>query len=620
MARLQKKRRNHIEQSKPAEADGPNVGPSSAPAVIMPTAYDAQSLHIATNHERHRSDHEIQKLSEECDQLDAARPEVNDQRSFTSKSARGQRSMPPVPQPTASAPRDGRARSDRPAPEDAGPSEPRFAAQPRKCGPACQKCGRPRKTSSPNAVKYETKNIPLLGGSYSSEGAAVPANGPQAVSEIPLTRQPEETTSKLVPDRAARSKRKRKYFSLPGTAKKSSFKGPLEFASAKGKEVEAVRYLESPTKIQPFTEFRERTRPASTPAPALRSTSLNDPVEMKSATVQGKLVSHVHFATDGGLGRFAPNIEPKKPQLPTRSIEPSKRENLQLGQAKRHANGPPVAAERLPRRLLREQFVDGANPPNSYEWPLVTTLINLPLQASHQDPIPVQSTQAKRGTKEATGTNTNVVHPTRKSPPKTSSQDRSRLHSNNSDHAPAINGDDISVITPGASDHAGNGAGSAGGRPRLARLRSEPLARVWEDQQDEYSPSDYGSVDDHTSKLPVTPPSDLARNETSVWLDDLKPFSSSIIASLLPGLPAQAGRKKKVDAADLPAPRAVGNMCELSEFGEEKEDEDWSSWGALPGSYGGAGMWLGDTAEPSPDPVELGAEHARVQSESAAVA
>jgi hypothetical protein len=169
-----------------------------------------------------------------------------------------------------------------------------------------------------------------------------------------------------------------------------------------------------------------------------------------------------------------------------------------------------------------------------------------------------------------------------------------------------------------------------------------------------YSPSDYGSeedddYDDHP--MPVTPPqSDFSLASYSI--DDkklnLRPVSTLTQASFSIGDDKRLSLKKISHAELVSAPSSaesspdlataksppsapstslppalpltltpgadsegmipvsrlsVVNLPEVISTGsgsvEEEMDPDWFSWGALPGSYGGAGMWSGD---PSPGP------------------
>ncbi len=667
MAKLQKRPSNRPQSNKSTKSKWRKSDPTAVPVVNEQSAHGTPSEHASPNNGKQRSGNEVIDLHQESEALRVSRPAVKKPYQFIPQPARAEQDFPPGDQLATSRPPSSRQAYEATEPVVAGPSEHRSASQPRKCGPACQKCGRPRRSRSPNDAVDEIRPARHAEWPLPQTGAESLSNIPQTAPEKPSASGSENVAPYVVPDQVVPTRR-RKYFSLPIASKKTTFKGPLELGTVKGKDVEPVQpsiYRESREYVRPYTETREKPRSTSTPPP--KKSSFAGPVDIISPRPLGKNAAHVRFATDDALGQFAPAFKSTESQILPTVPKPAPSEVSRLESAKPFTPHPRMSTEGLPKRppqdqipempknptsvlptlartqperLSKEQHPENprlplsvltasaapqrppkepisskSNPPNSYEWPLITTLINQPTPRSSRSPTPTHSVKSGRVSRKASRKNNSLNTPMRR----LSSRKSSRTQPDRSSYS---TGDDLTL--PVARINTANSA--SGGvvnihstataptedrhGPSLPPLQPGAAPRIAIYRPDEYSPSDYGSVDDNLNNVPITPPSDAAQNATSVWVDDLRPFSSSVIASLLPGLPSQSSLQKTDSAVELPGTSVVsdgGN--DLPELADEAEDEDWMSWGALPGSYGGAGMWTGSTSDMGLGPVELGAGH-----------
>lgn len=490
--------------------------------------------------------------------------------------------------------------------------------------------------------------------------------------------------------------KRRKYFSLP-TKSKPSFKGPTELASVKGKAVEP-RSNPGPGE--------EKQRPVSAPSPT--KSAFKGPADKGSSNPQPKATVHVRFATDEHLGRFAGMIRAQEASsariqaLRSLASGPAVKTGSHVTENPMYTRqnaSPQQGPQPHPQALVAAQPTPRANSAVLYEWPLATTLVNLP------DFNP--STRRPAGKSTPSRSSLSIS----KRPSRRTVRPYSNPHSNgplpthrtSSRHKPLLQQScKVSYIV----DHASNGSrdststqildmrqGFPGGelaatantkpdhrplseRPSLLRPQtyppdiatdSFPLNVHATDEEltgGAYSPSDYssGEGDDDDQPMPVTPPqSDFSLASYSIGDDkktNLRPASTvtqisfSIgddthlplrerselaLAPAPPSGPSSASGESQLAGAEsppsapstsqppahpltlTPSPDSEGmipvhsrlSMVDLPEVisngPEEEIDPDWFSWGALPGSYGGAGMYDASSAGwENGGPVELG--------------
>jgi hypothetical protein len=705
MAKLRKLPKSHPESPRSSKSDVRTTdwtGPAVLPVITEQSAFATQRLRNAPNQERRQADSPIRGVFQGRERVDASRADWTKANS-------------PNSQPVKMEPRTVTSTQRRPSPLRisqevlaeseivvAGPSQPQSEYRREKCGPSCQKCGRPRKpdTSIDKIIPAPHASWPLPGpGDETVPGPS--ENAIEKATPVPSNDQP--------------SKR-RKYFSLP-TKSKPSFKGPTELVSVKAKAVE-------PTNNTGPSE--ERPRPVSEPSPT--KSSFKGPVGVECPKPQPKPAAHVHFATDEHLGRFAGII--RAPETTTsgrlqalRSLTPGPASNARSQHHGNAVSKPPTSRpQRVPQShppsLTAAQPTVRANSAILYEWPLVTTLVNRPTSnpsirhptlasATSRSSLSISRRPSRRNSRPYNNQHIHAPTPIQR----TSSRHKtlvqqSRKVSYIMEHASDSSPDSMSIQILDMLQGFPGGELAATAktlpdterlseRPSLLRLQTYPPdaridtfklntdAPAEERKSGLYSPSEYGSEDeDDDDDQPVTPPqSDFSLASYSIGDDkktNLRPDSTLTQRSFLIGDDKKFPLKKASDFELAPAsappsgpsstsdesepvtaesppsapstslplsaqpltltltpspspvpdsegmipvdarlsvvdlPEAVSSAPgSVNEVDEEDIDPDWCSWGALPGSYGSAGMWSG---APSPGleygygggPAELG--------------
>ena len=663
----------------------------SSGSSVLPAA--SQTLRDGTNHEQRRSDNAVQDKSQKREQTNVSRPDWTKPILPTSPWVRTEQPVVTKAQRRPSPLRISQEVAPVPETVVAGPSQPEPAFRRGKCGPSCQKCGRPRKPRSPDESNDEITRTPA--GNWPLPG---PGNEPMPSTSEDAPEKGVEPEGPL-PEPAAvqssdRRSKRRKYFSLPSKPK-PSFKGPMDLASIKGKAVERPTYQEPGV---------EKVRPVSAPSP------------IESPKLQPSGAPHVHFATDDRLGRFAADIRAPvatssshvQVSMPSTTGPAPKiyNQDHEKRVSKPPTRKPHQAPQSHPQSLKAAQPTLRPNSPVFYEWPLITTLVNQPNSNSNQrHPIvtnaPARSTlsiskrPSRRNTRPYSDPHIHAPAPSRSTSHRRKSLlQQSRKVSYIVDH-PATNSHDsisIQILDMLQGYPGGELAATAKTipeRPSLLRLQIYPLdtairtvapsvgasdeeidgdvysqpkdASENDDDDDDdddddlsmpttpsespFSPASFSAGDDkaltlrppstttHTSfsvgddrifnvrtytnselGLPSEPStSDSERDTTAVSPPDPSPSREAaspqpLMLTPKPSPPAPVSRDSEGMipvlrlSIDLPevTPNGSENMDDDDDDDDDDIDPDWFSWGALPGSYGDAGMWSG-----SAGPAEL---------------
>ena len=536
MAKLRKRPKSRSELPKSTKSNvrkTDSAGPPVLPIIEEQRATNAQQVQQATNHQRRRSDDEVRKVVQ-------GRERTYDPRSVLTRANSPTAPLVKMEQPTLT------TAQRRPSPlrishristefeaADAGPSnsEPEYRRV--KCGPSCQKCGRPRKQSSPGASSDEISrasptNWPLPG----SGNGVLPSTAERATEKATM-REP-QSEPEVLPSNQQRSKR-RKYFSLPSKSK-PSFKGPTELAANKGNKIEP------PTNQEPG---KDKTRPVSEPSPT--KSTFRGPANVGAPKLQPNPAIHVHFASDDHLGRFAAEIKPAADttssphqQVPT-SLTPAPALKLP-------GQDDPQPTTQLPVDTSH-QVIQPSFRPNSavlYEWPLITTLVNQPNEnpgprrptltnAQSRSSLSISKRPSYRTSRPNHNPHIHAPVPGRASSRHKALLQQSRKVSDVVDQASDSSLDSVSISVLGMLQGFPGGELAATAktettppplseRPSLSRLQISPpdgeteriiLNKDASDEeiiQDPYSPSEYGSEednaddDDDDQPMPVTPP------------------------------------------------------------------------------------------------------------------
>ena len=715
MAKLRKRPKSRSELPKSTKSNvrkTDSAGPLALPVVEEQPALNARQVHQATNHQRDRSDGEVRNVVQ-------GRERTYDPRAVLTRANSPAAPLTKMEQPTVTTAqrRPSPLRISQQIPTefdavDAGPSNSRPENRRVGCGPSCQKCGRPRKQSSPGASSDELMRASPTNWPLPGPGDEVLPSTAERATEKATTREP-QSEPEVLPSNQQRSKR-RKYFSLPSKSN-PSFKGPTELAASKGKKVEP------PTNQEPK---KDNARPVSAPSPI--KSAFKGPADVEPPKLQPTPAIHVHFASDDHLGRFAAEIRPAADttssphQQVSTSLTAAPARKVPEQHDAQPTTQPPVDTSQQATQPHLEAM-EATQPtfrPNSavlYEWPLITTLVNQPNEnpgprrptlsnAQSRSSLSISKRQSCRTSRPYHNPHIHAPIPGRTSSRHKALLQQSRKVSYIADQASNSSLDSVSISILGMLQGFPGGELAAIAktettpqplleRPSLSRLQTYPpdggteriiLNKDAPDEeitQDLYSPSEYGSEednadddgDDDDQPMPVAPPqSDFSLASYAIGDDkklNLRPNSTvtqtsfSIgddknlplaIASTPPELtPAPAPRALLLTPSPLaspspsisppsshpaqssissspPAPTpasaapdsegmipvsrlSVADLPEVAgdsngNLDEDDIDPDWFSWGALPGSYGGAGMWAG----PSPGlggggPAELGA-------------
>ena len=569
MAKLRKRPKGHSESPRSSKSTlrmPDSTGPPVLPVINEQPAYTAQQLHHATNHDRQRSDSKVRDVSQGRERVDVPRSDWTNASPPTSALAKTEQAGVTKAQRRPSPLRISQEVSAVSEAVVTGPSKPEPEYRRERCGPSCQKCGRPRKPFSPDVSNDEITrasptNWPLPG----PGNEMFPSTSEEATEKAALPEPQSEPEA--LPSNKQRSRR-RKYFSLP-TKSKPSFKGPTELASIKGKAVEPPMYQE-PNK--------EKARPVSAPSPT--KTAFKGPIDVGTPTPQPKAVARVHFARDDHLGRFATEIRPASGT----TLSPHHQASASLtvgpdleipGQRDEQTSQSLIAQpQEVPQ--LHPQALRAAQPnlrPNSavlYEWPLITTLVNQPNAdpSTRRPPLTnVQSRSSLSISKRPSRRSSRPYHNPHMHAPipgRTSSRHKALLQQSRkvsyiADHASNSSRDSISISILGmfqgfpggelaATAKAQGDTKTLSERPSLPRLQTYPpdvsteRMSLNKDEPDSeingnlYSPSDYGSDeeddddDDDDQPMPVTPPqSDFSLASYSIGDDkklNLRPAST----------------------------------------------------------------------------------------------
>jgi hypothetical protein len=664
----------------------PNVRKiDSSGSSVLPVA--SQTLRDGTNHEQWRSDNAVRDKSQKREQTNVSRPDWTKPNSPTPPWVRTEQPVVTKAQRRPSPLQISQEVAPVPEIAVAGPSQPEPAFRRGKCGPSCQKCGRPRKPRSLDESNDEITRTPAVNWPPPGPGNEPMPSTSEDAPEKGVESEGPPPEPAAVQSSNQRSKR-RKYFSLPSKPKpKPSFKGPMELASIKGKAVERPTYQEPDV---------EKVRPVSAPSP------------IKSRKLQPRGAPHVRFATEDPLGgRLATNT--RAPVATSSSSHVQVSTPLTTGPAPKIHNQdhdkrvskPPTsephqAPQPHPQSSKAAQPALRPNSPVFYEWPLITTLVNQPSSNPNQRHSAVTNTPArstlsisKRPSRRNTRLHSNP-HIHAPTPGRSTSHRRksllreSRKVSYMVDHPATDSRDSIAIQIldmlqgfPGGELAAT--AKTISERPSLLRLQIYPLdtaiqtvalsvgASDEEVDGDVYSQSRYASEndddddddDDEDLSVPATPlesplspasfsagddkalvlrpASTITHTSFSVGDDRISNIRTYTNSELdLPSEPSTSGSERGATAVSpsdpslsqepaspqplvltprpsppapvsrdsegmIPVLRLSVDLPEVTPSGSENMDDDddddddidpdWFSWGALPGSYGGAGMW-----------------------------
>jgi hypothetical protein len=689
MAKLRKQPKSRLESPR---SSNPNVRKTDLTgSSVLPVA--SQALYDHTNHEQHHSDDAVRNESPNRKQTNFSRPNETKPNLPTSPWVMAQQPGVTRVQRKPSPLRISHEVTPEPEIVVAGPSRREPAYRGGKCGPSCQKCGKPRKPRSPDEsnngiTRTSEVNWPLPG-----PGNEPMPNASDDVPERGVEREGPSPEPAPVPSSDQRRKR-RKYFSLPSKPK-PSFKGPTELASIKGKAVERLTYQEP--------DVGKKVRPVSAPSPV--NSYFKGAVAGESPNPQPKGALRVHFATDDRFGRFPANA--RKPVatssshvqalMPLPAGPAPKHQNHDLGKrvSKLPTRKPLQAAQPRPQSLQVSQPTLGPNPAIFYEWPLVTTLINQPHSHPHRrhstvtdhparSTLSISKRPSRRTTRPYSSQYTHSPLPTPSTPCRRKSLLRqSRQISYIVDHPTTNSRDSMSIqildiLQSFPGGELATTTTTISERPSLLQLQTYPLDTAIQtvalsvgtpdEEIDGYSQSSYDSEnddsddsDDDDLSMPATPPkphfplasfsavNDKALNfrsastvtHTSFTVGDDRIFNVKTYTNSELGLPSEASTsdsEREATVVSLPdsspphdpaspqplalAPRpsppppvsrdsegmipvegrSIVELPEVTHSGSGSEnmdydnddddvDPDWFSWGALPGSYGGVGMW-----------------------------